>query len=140
MGELLDFILTTCPQQFRKYFAPNPPPLPSSTPILTQNPRARLPSLYSDFTPLRSSNPDGYTANISAWLTALQAAARAGKIPAPTGAGSVPDRLSITTGEEMLQALETKEHGRPLALASVFVSPQAFLLKKWGPKKAYKDI
>ena len=35
--------------------------------------------------------------------------------------GSIPDRFSFATGEELLQALETKEHGRPLALAAVMV-------------------
>ena len=81
--------------------------------------RARLPSLYSDFTLLRSSNPDGFAANISLWLSALREATKAGKLSV---AGGAVDRLSLTIGEELLQALETKEHGRPLALASVIVS------------------
>ena len=36
----------------------------------------------------------------------------------------------------MLQALETKEHGRPLALASVIVSLQAFLQIKMGAQES----
>ena len=81
--------------------------------------RARLPSLYSDFTPQRSSNPDGFRANIAAWQDALGKAAQAGILPAYTGAAS--DTLSLGIGETLLHALETKEWGRPLALGTVVV-------------------
>lgn len=80
--------------------------------------RARLPSLYSDFTLQRSSNPDGFVANVSAWENALRKAAQAGLIPAPDNGH---DTLSLRTGEELLQALTTKEWGRPLALGTVIV-------------------
>ena len=80
--------------------------------------RARLPSLYSDFTLQRSSNPDGFAANTAAWIDVLGKAAQAGLLPAP---GNDHDTLSIRTGENLLQSLETKEWGRPLALGTVIV-------------------
>lgn len=83
----------------------------------------RLPSLYSDFAPQHSSNPDGFAANVSAWQDALIKAARAGMLP--SDGGSSIDTLSIITGEALLQALETKEWGRPLALGTVIVGRHA---------------
>ncbi|MCJ1469348.1 hypothetical protein MMC07_007981 [Pseudocyphellaria aurata] len=78
--------------------------------------RARLPSLYSDFSLQRSTNPDGYAANIAAWEDVLIKANGAGLIPAgPDGRNF----LSLRTGEELLQSLETREFGRPLALGTV---------------------
>ncbi|KAI9848101.1 MAG: hypothetical protein M1837_001203 [Sclerophora amabilis] len=94
MSELLTFILDR-QQQFR---------------------RGRLASLYSDFRHLETINPDGYAANILAWRTALSAAAREGAIP---GTGSRSDLLVLRTGEDLLQELESKEWGRPLALETV---------------------
>ena len=85
--------------------------------------RARLPSLYSDFAPQRFSNPDGFTANVAAWQEGLAMAARAGVLSA--NGGSTVDTLSLKTGEPLLQALETKEWGRPLALRSVIVGTHA---------------
>lgn len=78
--------------------------------------RARLPSLYSDFTVQRHANPDGFAANAAAWISVLAKAAQAGLLPAP---GAVHDTLSIKTGEDLLRSLETKEWGRPLALGTV---------------------
>ena len=75
-------------------------------------------SLYSDFSLQRSSNPDGYEANVSAWVQALSKAAQAGLLPEH---GSERDRLSLKTGEVLLKSLETKEWGRPLALETVIV-------------------
>ena len=80
--------------------------------------RARLPSLYSDFTVQRYANPDGYAANVAAWEEALRKAVRAGLIPAP---GNTHDILSLRTGEDLLRSLETKEWGQPLALETVIV-------------------
>ncbi|KAI9783423.1 MAG: hypothetical protein M1816_001397 [Peltula sp. TS41687] len=78
--------------------------------------KARFASLYSDFRYLQTTNPDGYTANITAWKAALTNAAREQLLPAP---GGIPDLLTIHTGPELLQALESKEWGRPLALGTV---------------------
>ncbi|KAM3424333.1 hypothetical protein BST61_g11130 [Cercospora zeina] len=81
--------------------------------------RTRLASLYSDFRHQRSTNPDGYTANSSAWLRALSAAAKAGLIPAQTGQTGGNSRFVIDSGEGLLRALNTQEYGRPLALGAV---------------------
>ncbi|EME40685.1 hypothetical protein DOTSEDRAFT_74285 [Dothistroma septosporum NZE10] len=80
--------------------------------------RSRLASLYSDFRQQRSTNPDGYTANSSAWLRALSSAAKAGLVPAPFGQHE-SDRFVIQSGEELLRELQTQECGRPLALGAV---------------------
>ncbi|KAI9675173.1 MAG: hypothetical protein M1829_003533 [Trizodia sp. TS-e1964] len=95
MSELLKFILAH-EEQFR---------------------RQRLPSLYSDFRPLRATNPDGYTANVSAWQAALTRAARAGVAQRSTTAN---DLLVLDAGPALLDALETSEWGRPQALGAVF--------------------
>ena len=78
----------------------------------------RLASLYSDFRYQRTTNPDGYAANIAAWEAMLQKAVQAGKIP---GGNSI---LALKTGPELSRALETKEWGRPLALDTVVVGGQ----------------
>lgn len=95
MGELLDF-LTTHEERFFK---------------------GRLGALYSDFRHLRTTNPDGYSANISAWQKALTDATRKGYIPSR---GNAVDILVITVSDDLLRALETKEWGRPLSLGTVF--------------------
>ncbi|KAF8849139.1 hypothetical protein BDZ45DRAFT_753099 [Acephala macrosclerotiorum] len=74
--------------------------------------RARLAALYSDFRHLQSTNPDGYTANLTAWRTGLSSAAKAGVLPD----GS---HFSISFSEDLLRSLETKELGRPLSLGTV---------------------
>ncbi|KUJ07033.1 uncharacterized protein LY89DRAFT_790118 [Mollisia scopiformis] len=74
--------------------------------------KARLAALYSDFRYLLTTNPDGYSANLSAWRTGLSSAAKAGVLP--NG-----DHFSITFDEELLRSLETKEWGRPLSLGTV---------------------
>ncbi|KAF2772895.1 hypothetical protein EJ03DRAFT_341493 [Teratosphaeria nubilosa] len=80
--------------------------------------RARLASLYSDFRTQRQTNPDGYTANASAWIRALSAAANQGLLPSQAGA-TQHDHFLLSSGEALAQALTTAEHGRPLALGSV---------------------
>lgn len=80
--------------------------------------RQRLPSLYSDFTLQRQSNPDGFAANINAWQNALAKAGRAGVLPAK---GNGSDTLLLSTGQSLLRSLETKEWGVPLALGAVIV-------------------
>ena len=77
--------------------------------------RQRLASLYSDFRLQRSTNPDAYAANLSAWNTGLAHAAQASLIPGGT------DVLSLRTGEALLKALELRDLGRPLALGAVVV-------------------
>ncbi|KAL9096936.1 MAG: hypothetical protein Q9165_000900 [Trypethelium subeluteriae] len=86
----------------------------------------RLASLYSDFRLQANTNPDGYDANVSAWRKALADAARAGLLPTQGGSR---DLLTIRTGEELAQALDSKQWGRPLALGSVIVSALAGYLE-----------
>ncbi|KAK6499745.1 hypothetical protein TWF481_010101 [Arthrobotrys musiformis] len=84
MSELLSFILAQ--EDFRK---------------------ARLPSLYSDFAPLQTVNPDGYTANITAWKSALSKATYAGLIP------SSSDHFVLPVTPLLLPSLTTREYGTP---------------------------
>ncbi|KAF3926281.1 hypothetical protein ABW20_dc0108184 [Dactylellina cionopaga] len=92
MSELLSFILNQ--EDFRK---------------------ARLPSLYADFTPLQTVNPDGYTANTTAWKSALAKACHAGLIPS----SSSTDRLVLPVTSSLLPSLTTREYGTPTALGCV---------------------
>ncbi|KAG4418664.1 hypothetical protein IFR04_008200 [Cadophora malorum] len=94
MSDLLTYLLDNEPQ-FRK---------------------TRLEDLYSDFGKSRSINPDGYHANITAWLQALSHATLAGHIPSTSAS---PDLLSITISNDLVHALETREWGRPSALGTV---------------------
>lgn len=81
--------------------------------------RARLPALYSDFQSQRTTNPDGYQANISAWRRGLASLVRAGLAPAGASNGSDPNHVVLTADESLLRALESKQYGRPLALGAV---------------------
>ncbi|KAI1740192.1 Snf7-domain-containing protein [Xylaria scruposa] len=94
MSELLDYLLQN-DQNFRK---------------------ARLPSLYSDFRPQRTLNPDGFAANVSAWKRGISNAALAGHAPSKS-----PSRnhLTLELDDALLRALESKQFGRPLALGTV---------------------
>ncbi|KAI9745579.1 MAG: hypothetical protein M1818_001113 [Claussenomyces sp. TS43310] len=78
--------------------------------------RQRLAALYSDFRHLRTTNPDGYFANIEAWQKGITDAARAGCI---SKRGTPGDLLILKPDKELLRALDTKEWGRPLALGTV---------------------
>jgi len=95
----------------------------------SNNSKARLASLYSDFSHQAKSNPDGYAANISAWRQAISRALQAAKIPSSRvagGSGSGYNTLVLETGEELLRALNTKTWGRPVALGSVIVGLRRF--------------
>jgi len=74
--------------------------------------RTRLPSLYSDLSVQKSSNPEGYSANVAAWQAALTRAALAGQLP-------TEQRLILQTSEELLNALASPQYGRPSGLGSV---------------------
>ncbi|KHJ35291.1 putative snf7 family protein [Erysiphe necator] len=93
MSELLKFLCENLPQ-FRK---------------------SRLPALYSDFEHLRITNPEGYAANVSAWLQGLAVATRSGVTPT---IDKRPNLLSLSINEELLNALEN-EKGRPLSIGIV---------------------
>lgn len=74
----------------------------------------RLVSLYSDFSALKTANPDGYRANVSAWTSALANAARAGLLPSAS-------RLCLKADSTLLKELEVRNLGRPAALDAVLV-------------------
>lgn len=78
--------------------------------------RSRLTSLYSDFRPLIRTNPDGYTANISAWLSLLADAAQLGLLPSSS---SAPDTLVLTVNPPLISSLARDDVGRPLAIGAV---------------------
>ncbi|KAL4761057.1 putative vacuolar sorting protein SNF7 family protein [Aspergillus foveolatus] len=89
----------------------------------------RLPSLYSDFSIQKKTNPDGYQVNVAAWEQALTRAARNGYISSQTfsqhtGDGKVQRRkanhLTLHVSEGLLRDLEIPELGRPVALGAVF--------------------
>ncbi|QSS59945.1 SNF7 family protein [Histoplasma capsulatum] len=87
--------------------------------------RARLPSLYSDFSTQRHTNPDGYATNAAAWQRALAHAALAGVIHSSSGSRhhgddgvAKSDLLVLRTGNALMAELETQEWGRPVALQS----------------------
>ncbi|CAI7665984.1 unnamed protein product [Penicillium palitans] len=99
--------------------------------------RNRLPSLYSDFTPQKKTNPDGYAVNVAAWEQALNRAAKRGytssrgvrvrsgsTVSAKSGTAPVKrkktDHLILRTDESLLRDLESPEWGRPVALGTVF--------------------
>ncbi|KAG4302630.1 hypothetical protein PCK1_001214 [Pneumocystis canis] len=70
----------------------------------------RLPSLYSDFSLLKNSNPEGFKANVSAWKYALQEAVWTGKITWSD------DYLVIHCDNKLLVSLYTSKYGTPLGL------------------------
>ena len=128
MSELLDFLTAQGDQFRRSYKTVRWGRVPACI-YADHTRRARLPSLYSDFSPQRNSNPDGFAANTNAWIDALTKAARAGLL---SSSGADRDILLLKTGENLLRCLETKEWGRPLALKTVIVgntcpSPRSFV-------------
>lgn len=72
---------------------------------------ARLPSLYSDFRNLSTTNPSGYQANIHAWKAVLTDAVRSGIIG--------EDKFILPAGDDLISRLQTPDWGRPLALGTV---------------------
>ncbi|OAL64878.1 SNF7 family protein [Trichophyton rubrum] len=93
--------------------------------------RARLPSLYSDFSRQKQTNPDGYNSNVTAWQRALANAALAGQVSSLSSSSSPKsdsrkDSLSprnnllvLRTSNALMVDLETREWGRPLSLQCV---------------------
>ncbi|PON21277.1 hypothetical protein TGAM01_v209868 [Trichoderma gamsii] len=94
MGELSDYLVEHDPN-FRK---------------------TRLPALYSDFRSQRTLNPDGYHANISAWLLALARLASEGLL---SRQGSKSSTLVFDIDESLRRSLSSKQFGQPLALGTV---------------------
>jgi charged multivesicular body protein 7 len=73
---------------------------------------SRLPSLYSDLTNLRNTNPEGFAANAQAWTSALLRLAVAGNLP-------TEQRLILSTSTDLLNALSSPTYGRPVGLGAV---------------------
>lgn len=78
--------------------------------------RARLPALYSDFRSQKTLNPDGYQANVSAWLLALARLASDGLL---SRQGSKSSALVFDLDESLRRSLDSKQFGQPLALGTV---------------------
>lgn len=72
----------------------------------------RLPSLYSDLSVQKTTNPEGYAANVTAWSSALTRAALAGQLP-------LEQRLILQASDGLLDALASAQYGRPSGLGSV---------------------
>jgi charged multivesicular body protein 7 len=109
--------------------------------------RNRLPSLYSDFTLQKKTNPDGYAVNVAAWEQALNRAAKRGYTSSRgvrVRSGSIrsanntsenrkkTDHLILRTDESLLRDLELLEWGRPVALGAVFVCRPMGLSGRFG--------
>ncbi|XWW95712.1 hypothetical protein V2A60_003679 [Cordyceps javanica] len=77
--------------------------------------KARLPALYADFRPQRTLNPDGYSANVTAWRHALSLLASRGLLSQGAGA----DMLVLDLEDSLLRKLESRQFGQPLALGTV---------------------
>ena len=71
-----------------------------------------MPSLYSDLNVQRNSNPDGYSANLTAWQTSFASAALAGQLPNDA-------RVILQTNNDFLDALASPEYGRPSGLGAI---------------------
>ncbi|PMD29996.1 hypothetical protein L207DRAFT_520625 [Hyaloscypha variabilis F] len=101
----------------------------------------RLASLYSDFSALSTTNPDGYTANLLAWRAALSHACLAGVIPStstsPSNTSHIPSRLSFAIDANLSKDLESKEWGRPLGLDAVV--QDALGKREWIAYRAFMD-
>ncbi|KIW21506.1 hypothetical protein PV08_02086 [Exophiala spinifera] len=74
---------------------------------------SRLPSLYSDLSVQKITNPEGYAANTTAWTSALTRAALAGQLPV------AEQRLILQTSDDLLNALASPQYGRPSGLGHV---------------------
>lgn len=81
--------------------------------------KSRLPSLFSDFSPLALSNRDGYEANIKAWITALD-------VVHLQNPDSKHDCLCISADKNLAESLASRQWGRPLALAAIEVRIEGY--------------
>lgn len=74
--------------------------------------QSRLPSLYSDLSNLRTTNPEGFAANSHAWTSALTALALSGNLP-------TEQRIILSCSDSLLSALSSPTYGRPVGLGAV---------------------
>ncbi|KAL4883432.1 Snf7-domain-containing protein [Aspergillus karnatakaensis] len=103
----------------------------------------RLPSLYSDFSVQKKTNPDGYAVNVSAWEQALTKAARHGYITSHGSRSGTAQKqkrkcnhLVLSVDDGLIRDLESPEWGRPVALAVVF--EEAIWNRNMVPLQLYK--
>lgn len=113
MGDLAEY-LTQHDANFRQYGSLSACHVENDTHWYSL--RSRLPSLYSDFRPQRTLNPDGYRANVSAWRQALARLASNGHL-SQVGANSSVFVLDLDSS--LLRSLEDKRYGQPLALGTI---------------------
>lgn len=85
--------------------------------------RTRLSALYSDFAPLRTLNPDGYTANVLAWQQALAHSL------IHVSSSTTPSLFSLTLNTSLLRDLNTDQWGMPLSLGTV--TREALTRREW---------
>ncbi|OKL57694.1 hypothetical protein UA08_06970 [Talaromyces atroroseus] len=97
----------------------------------------RLPSLYSDFSVQKTTNPDGYAVNVAAWEKALTNAARSGHVTSSNASSKKRNHIILDADENLLHMLEIPEWGRPVALASVF--DEAIQKRKMVPLGLYSS-
>jgi charged multivesicular body protein 7 len=109
MPSLVDWLIENEPE-FRKYAGTIF--LPSVFRYTNQHDRSRLPSLYSDLTVQKQTNPEGYSANATTWQAALTRAALEGQLPAE-------QHLILQASDELLNALASPQYGRPTGLGCV---------------------
>lgn len=115
MGELAEFLVQN-DADFRKLVPPGSRSTQFSLVLTFVFPcRARLPALYADFRPQRTLNPDGYSANVTAWRHALSLLASRGLL----SQGANTNLLILNLEDSLLRALESRQFGQPLALGTV---------------------
>ncbi|KAF2723794.1 hypothetical protein K431DRAFT_263496 [Polychaeton citri CBS 116435] len=79
--------------------------------------RARIASLYSDFSTQKSTNPEGYAANTQSWFRVLNGAFKKGFLPKQQEADNC--LFVFRANESIPIQFESDDFGQPLALASV---------------------
>lgn len=93
--------------------------------------KSRLPSLFSDFSPLVQTNVDGYNANVNAWTNALASCVLEGK------GHDGRSCFVIKLDRGLLEDLTSKQWGQPLAIASV--EREAVQRKTWIPVDVFEQ-
>jgi hypothetical protein len=120
------FHVMTCPTFYASYLEPRNPSksvfnvkcsITHANPYDSPN---RVESLYDDLNRLKQFEPTGYIANVDVWRHALLAASKEGVLPTESGKPS-KSRFVMSTGDQLLKALETRQFGVPQSLGLVLV-------------------
>ena len=77
---------------------------------------SRLRSLYSDFSPLKSSNIEGYNANVKFWQSLLEDCVSNSALP------SNKHKLVLEYDDSLTHDVTLSKYASPLALRAVIVS------------------